>query len=86
MPGFSDHVFLPILTPSIHFGIGIGRFCGGVVAPQALGLQLLGDFRRHVGLVVLGKNAVGAEDAVGRERPSATTPCPSRNRSGRTPV
>ena len=32
--------------------------------PDALGLQAVGDFLRHVGLVVLGQHAVGDEHAV----------------------
>ena len=53
--------------------------------PAAGFFQRIGDFRRHVFLVVLGEHTGGGEHAVGRSRPSATTPCPSRNRSGRMP-
>ena len=35
--------------------------------PDALFLQAVGDFLRHIGLVVLGKHAVGDEHAVGAE-------------------
>ena len=49
-------------------------------------LQRVGDLGRHVVLVVLGQHLVAREDAVVAERALATTPWPSRNRSGSTPV
>ena len=55
--------------------------------PLAAPLQVVDDLLGDVVLVVLGED-VGRAEACRRAAmlPSATTPCPSRNRSGRMPV
>ena len=52
---------------------------------SGLAPQGIGDFARHVGLVMLGEHRVGPEQRRASSTPSATTPCPSRNRSGSRP-
>ena len=54
--------------------------------PDALLLEGLGDFGGHVVLVVLGEHASARKRPAGSSLPSATTPWPSRKRSGRMPV
>ena len=55
--------------------------------PLAARLQRLDHFLRHVVLVVLGQHRRSPRTSpCGVRLPSATTPCPSRNRSGRMPT
>tara|TARA_Y100000815_G_scaffold253075_1_gene258021 strand:- start:14088 stop:14381 length:294 start_codon:yes stop_codon:yes gene_type:complete len=57
------------------------------ILPDALGLERISDFLRHVILIMLGQNRIGKREALIRgNTPSVTTPCPSRNRSGRMPT
>ena len=90
MAGFDDHARLfgkiPafVLTSASSFAHAC-RF--RAFPPDALFLQRVGDVARHVALVVFGENAVRLKDFVlGPSVPSATTPCPSRKRSGKSPV
>ena len=64
-------------------GLGDHRFS---VCPALCSACLIAELRRHVTLVMLGEDIVG-DEGFGRPPacPSATTPLPSRNRSGRMP-
>ena len=53
-----------VQLPSLRRLRGMGR---ALAELDAFRLQRLGDFRRHVILIVLGQHAVGDEGALGRE-------------------
>ena len=67
----------------------LAQFAGHCVAflPAAAALQRIHHFRRHVFLIMLGQHFAGDEGAAARPcAPVATTPWPSRNRAGSTPL